>query len=73
MLALHSPTYFQWGILLFIKKIVDKYPNVKEVIDFNYMGNEELTTKEDERIMTNEDPQLLVNIHQISIYTAIGK
>ena len=73
LLALHSPAHFQWGILMIIKKIIGKYPNTKGVVDFNFMGNETQISKEDEKILANEDPQLLSNIHQISIYTTLGK
>ena len=73
LLALHSPVYFQCGVLLFIKRIINKYPNTKGVIDFGFLGTETTITKEDERIITNEDPQLLINVHQISIYTSLGR
>jgi len=68
LLALHSPVYLQCGILLFIKKVLTKYPNAKGVIDFNAISTNEVATKEDERIITNEDPQLLTTVHQLSIY-----
>jgi len=58
---------------MIIKKIIGKYPNTKGVVDFNFMGNETQISKEDEKILANEDPQLLSNIHQISIYTTLGK
>jgi len=71
LLALTSPPHFQSGILMMIKRIISKYPNTKGVVDFNYMGNETATHKEDEKILSNEDPQLLTNVHQISIYTPL--
>jgi hypothetical protein len=73
LLALSAPDYFQAGLLMLIRRIIGKYPNTKGVIDFNYMGSEGIIVKEDERILTNEDPQLLSNVHQITIYSSLGK
>lgn len=73
LLALHSPVHFQCGLLLMIKKLISKYPNTKGIVDFSYLGNETTISKEDEKILTNEDPQLLTNVHQISIYSTLGK
>lgn len=72
LLALNSPDYFQCGILMLVRRIIGKYPNTKGVLDFNYMGTEGPIAKEDERVLTNEDPQLLANVHQISIYSTLG-
>lgn len=55
-----------------LNKVINKYPNAKEVIDFNLIGNEGPSLKEDERLLTNEDPQLLTNVHQISIYSTLA-
>lgn len=71
LLALHSPAHFQCGILLFMKKLLNKYPNAKGVIDFNVIGTNEVATKEDERIITNEDPQLLTTVHNLTIYNEL--
>jgi hypothetical protein len=67
LLALHSPVYFQCGLLLFIKRILTKYPSTKGIADFNYFENEATISKDDERIITNEDPQLLIDTCSVGV------
>jgi len=67
LLTMHSPVHFQCGLLLFIRRILNKYPSTKGVVDFNYLENETTITKEDERIITNEDPQLLGDACSVGI------
>lgn len=68
LICLHSPEHFQCGVLLFMKRVINKYPNAKSVIDFSSIGTNEFVSKEDLRIITNDDPQLLTTTHQLTIY-----
>lgn len=62
------PDYFQCGLLLFMKKVLNKYPSAKGVIDYTSIGTNEFASRDDMKIITNEDPQLLTTTHQLSIY-----
>ena len=68
MACLHSPDYYQCGVLLFIKKLITKYPSCKGVIDYTSVGTNEVVTKDDYKIITNEDPQILTTTHNLTIY-----